>query len=75
MKKSKPERLMFITALIITLAGNAFSVNNPDEVLAMHYVKEKPRLDVPYEPSPDEVVEEMIRLGTGGMNNRCLSRG
>lgn len=53
---------MFITALIITLAGNAFSVNNPDEVLAMHYAREKPRLDVPYEPSPTEVVEEMVKL-------------
>lgn len=63
MKRTKPERLTFTAALIILLAGNAFSFNNPGEVNAMQYAKaEKPRLDVPYEPSPTPVVDEMIKL-------------
>lgn len=63
MKRNKSLDLIFAGAFIIILAGNANSFNNSDEGYAMQYAKsERPRLDVPYEPSPAQVVEEMIKL-------------
>jgi len=63
-------------ALIITLAGNAFSFNNPIEDYAMQYAKsERLRLDVPYEPSPLEVIDEMIRLAGITRNDTVYDLG
>jgi len=61
--KWKQECFIFASALIITLAGNAFSFDNSGEVNVMQYAKAaRPGLDVPYEPTPTQVVEEMIRM-------------
>lgn len=55
--------LILIAIFMITLAAIAISFDNSNEGYLMQYAKvQRPRLDVPYEPSPEEVVEEMIEL-------------
>jgi len=75
MNKTKPEFLMG-AVLIIILAGNAFSLNNSEEGYAMQHAKaEKTRLDVPYEPSPTQVVEEMIKMAGVGRDDIVYDLG
>lgn len=63
MTKNKLVLFTLLAVLITAALAFAFSMNQGDERPAMQYAKsEKTILDVPYEPSPVKVVEEMIRL-------------